>query len=117
LAGGCSPSEPGARPARGRSPITDMRVTVASRVRERANLLTRELLDAIVVPVRDVDVSRGVHGDAPGVLELPVPGSGAAPRGEEGPRAGEPLDAIVGHVGDVDVPRRVHGDTPGEFEL
>jgi hypothetical protein len=50
-------------------------------------LLTRELLDAVVVTIGDEDVPARIHGNTGGtaVAELPVPATRAAPRSEEGP--------------------------------
>src|SRR5439155_3272832 len=75
----------------------------------------RELLDTVVARVGDVDVSSPIHGDATGVVQLPVPGTPAAPLGEEGPGVRELLDAVVyrvevGVVGYEDVPFPIHGD-------
>src|SRR5207247_9581555 len=66
-----------------------------------------ELLDAVVVRIRDVDVPTAVHRDAVGRVELPVARAAAAPRGEEGGRAAELLDAVVERIDDVDVPAPV----------
>ena len=56
----------------------------------------RELLNAVVASVGDVDASAPLDGDATRTVELPVPAARAAPRGEEAPVAVELLDAIVG---------------------
>src|SRR5207237_462300 len=83
----------------------------------KCRLWTRELLDAVVVRVRDVDVAAPVHGDCEGADELPVPATPAAPRAEEGPGVRELLDAVVEHVRDEDVPAPIHGDARGVVEL
>src|SRR5438132_12391763 len=59
-------------------------------------LWTRELLNAVVARVGDVDASAPLDGDATRTVELPVPAARAAPRGEEALVAVELLDAIVG---------------------
>src|SRR2546422_2077405 len=59
-------------------------------------LWTRELLNAVVASVGDVDASAPLDGDATRTVELPVPAARAAPRGEEAPVAVKLLDAIVG---------------------
>src|SRR5438876_11780020 len=57
----------------------------------------------MVVGVRDVDVTSGVHGHSGGVEELPVAAAVRAPLGQVGPRVGEFLDTVVAPVHDVDV--------------
>src|SRR5438876_10392998 len=59
-------------------------------------LWTRELRNAVVAGVGDVDASAPLDADATRTVELPVPAARAAPRGEEAPVAVELLDAIVG---------------------
>src|SRR5439155_19804578 len=77
-----------------------------------------ELLNAVIVPIRDVDVPAPVGRHAPGVGELPVPRAEAPPRGEEGTVRVELLDAVVGGaVRDVDVPAPVRRHTLGAREL
>src|SRR5262249_17898656 len=53
--------------------------------------------------VHHVDVSRGIHGQAVGALELAVAGAERSPFAKEGARGAEFLDAVVPGVGDVDV--------------
>src|SRR5437773_12436579 len=64
----------------------------------------RELLDALVVRIRDVEVPAPVGRYALGVMELAVARAVASPRGEEGAARVELLDAVVAVVRDVDVP-------------
>src|SRR5439155_318309 len=65
-----------------------------------------ELLDVVVVGIRDVDVPAAVRCHAVGRGELSVARAEAAPRGEEGAAGVELLDAVVIIVRDVDVPAR-----------
>src|SRR5438094_7854306 len=51
-------------------------------------LWTRELLNAVVASVGDVDASAPLDGDATRTVELPVPAARAAPRGEEADTGG-----------------------------
>ena len=44
-----------------------------------------ELLDAVVVPVCDVDVTRPIYGNAVKPFELPVTGALGTPLGQEFP--------------------------------
>src|SRR5207253_9592907 len=60
----------------------------------------RELLDAVVVLIRDVYVPARVHGDAERKVELPVPTAQDAPGCKEHAGVGELLDAVVAGVGD-----------------
>src|SRR5206468_6993444 len=76
-----------------------------------------ELLDAIVVRVRDVDVPTPVRGHALGVPELPIARAIAAPHGEDVAVRVELLDAVVVSVRDVDVPAPVGRHAVGEVEL
>src|SRR5438034_5462933 len=77
----------------------------------------RELLDALVVRIRDVDVPAPVGRYALGVMELAVARAVASPRGEEGAARVELLDAVVAVVCDVDVPAPVGRYAVGEVEL
>src|SRR5256884_8553686 len=77
----------------------------------------RELLDALVVRIRDVDVPAPVGRYALGVMELAVARAVASPRGEEGAARVELLDAVVAVVCDVDVPAPVGRYAVGEIEL
>src|SRR5436190_15320607 len=76
-----------------------------------------ELLDAIVVRVRDVDVPAPVRGHALGIPELPIARAVAAPHGEDVAVRVELLDAVVVPVRDVDVPAPVGRHAVGEVEL
>src|SRR5262249_51188160 len=63
-----------------------------------------ELLDAVVVRIRDVDVPAPVGRHEPGRHDLAVARAGTPPRGEEGSARIELLDAVVAQIRDVDVP-------------
>src|SRR5207249_331418 len=71
----------------------------------------------MVVGVRDVDVTSGVHGHSGGVEELPVAAAVRAPLGQVGPRVGELLDTAVATVDDVDVARDVRRHSLRPVEL
>src|SRR5205823_12094306 len=77
----------------------------------------RELLDALVVRIRDVDVPAPVGRYALGEMELAVARAVASPRGEEGAARVELLDAVVAVVCDVDVPAPVGRYAVGDVEL
>src|SRR5207249_9376895 len=74
---------------------------------------TGKLLDAVVVAVADEDVPAPIHGDTPGIVELPVPAAHAAPPGEEGPAVRELLDATAVEVGGAAGSARIDGDGVG----
>src|SRR5436309_8963749 len=78
-----------------------------------------ELLDAMVVRIRDVAVPAPVRGHALGVPELPIARAVAAPPGEDVAARVELLDAVVVPVRDVDVPAAVgrHAEGEGEFAV
>src|SRR5436309_2362570 len=76
-----------------------------------------ELLDAVVVRIRDVDVPAPVGRHAVGVLELAVARAVASPGGDEGAARVELLNAVVAVVRDVDVPAPVGRYAVGEIEL
>src|SRR6266704_1970838 len=76
-----------------------------------------ELLDAMVVRIRDIDVPAPVRGHALGVPELPIARAVAAPHGEDVAVRVELLDAVVVPVRDVDVPAPVGRHAIGEVEL
>src|SRR5881396_2445654 len=76
-----------------------------------------ELLDAIVVRVRDVDVPAPVGRHAVGEVELAVARAGAPPRGEDVAVRVELLDAGVERIRDVDVPAPVGRHAGGVVEL
>src|SRR5207253_5609997 len=78
--------------------------------RSEESTVAVELLDAVVVVVGHEDIPAPIHGNAPGLVELPVATAGAPPRGEEVAGAVELLDAVVALVGDEDVPAPIHGD-------
>src|SRR5437016_12818507 len=78
---------------------------------------SRELMDALVVRIRGVDVAAAVGRYALGVMELAVALAVASPRGEEGAARVELLDAVVAVVCDVDVPAPVGRYAVGEVEL
>ena len=77
----------------------------------------RELLDPVVAGVGDVDVVRGIRGDALRAGELAVAGARASPLAGVCARRGELLDPVVGGVGDVDVARGIRGDALRAVEL
>ena len=62
-----------------------------------------QLLDAMILPVRDEDVAILVEGDSPGLIELAVAAAGLAAPGQEFSLAGEHLQPIVSAVHDDDV--------------
>src|SRR5439155_17347778 len=66
-----------------------------------------ELLDAVVLRIRHVDVPAPVRRHDGGGLELSVVRAVAPPHGEEGAARVELLDAVVVRIRDVDVPARV----------
>src|SRR5437667_313701 len=76
-----------------------------------------ELLDSVVVCIRDVDAPAPVGGNAEGFGELAVARAGAPPRGEEGAGPVELLDAVVATFCDVDVPTPVGRQAEGVEEL
>ena len=96
-----------------------------------------ELIDPVVAGVGDVDVARGIGGDAVGVGELPGaaardPGLAGAGAGlklvlpvahapavglDERAGGGELIDPVVVAIGDVDVARAIGGDAVGVVEL
>src|SRR5437667_329414 len=78
---------------------------------------TGKLLDAVVVAVADEDVPAPIHGDATGIVELPVPAAHATPLAEEAAAVRELLNAIVAGVCDKDVRARIGGDAEGKVEL
>src|SRR5437773_11728789 len=77
----------------------------------------RELLDALVVRIRDVDVPAPVGRYAVGEMELAVARAVASPGREEGAARVELLDAVVAVVCDVDVPAPVGRYAVGEVEV
>src|SRR5213593_3196392 len=77
---------------------------------------TGKLLDAVVVAVADEDVPAPIHGDTPGIVELPVPAASAAPASEERPAVRVLPDGGADVVADEDVPAPIHGDTGGAGE-
>src|SRR5882724_5428539 len=76
-----------------------------------------ELLDAMVVRIRDIDVPAPVRGHALGVPELPIARAVAAPRGEDVAARVELLDAVVAPIRDVDIPAPVGRHAGGVVEL
>ena len=87
--------------------------------------------DAVVTGVGDVQVARGIHGDAAGNVQLGASGrpvvaaEAAAARGarQTASRHGgdhpirDDADAVVTTVGDVQVPGGIHGDARGTVQL
>lgn len=76
-----------------------------------------ELLNPMVVQVRDVDVAGGVERDAQRRVELPVQCSEAAPLSPIVTVGGELLDAVIEAVRDVHVSDGVDGDADRIVEL
>src|SRR5262249_1466972 len=76
-----------------------------------------ELLDAVVVQIRDVDVPAPVGCHTNGPIELSVAHARAPPRVEEGTARIELLDAVVVQIRGVDVPARVGRHAAGAPEL
>src|SRR5439155_21499980 len=76
-----------------------------------------ELLDAVVVPIRNVDASAPVGRQTERLPEQAVARAGAPPRAEEGAARVELLDAVIKSICDVDVSARVGRHTKGAVEL
>src|SRR5262249_26854834 len=71
-----------------------------------------ELLHAVVLPVRDIDVALVVEGDAPRLVELPLAAAVPASMGQRLAVGGEDLQAVVAAVDDNHVAERVaHAST------
>src|SRR2546421_374526 len=62
-----------------------------------------QLLDAMVLPVRDIDVAILVEGDAPWFVELTVAAARAAALADELSVRGEHLQAVVAAIDNDDV--------------
>ena len=89
----------------------------------------RDFADDGVVIVRDEDISRGVHGDAIGLIELGAHGrisvAGVSTSQAEFPRYGGDLavgsrdlpDQAVNGIRDEDVPSSIHGHAEELIEL
>src|SRR5436309_2238597 len=76
-----------------------------------------ELLDSMVVCIRDVDAPAPVGGNAGGQEELSIARTEAPPRGEEGAARVELLDAVVAAVRDIDAPAPIGRHAGGVDEL
>src|SRR6516162_1868580 len=70
-----------------------------------------ELLYAVVLPVRDIDVALVVEGDAPRLVELPLATAGPAVLGQDVAVGGEHLQAVIAAVDDNHVAAGVAGDS------
>ena len=66
-----------------------------------------ELLNPVVLRIRNIDLIPAVDGDAKRVGELAVAGAGSSPREEERPVSGKFDDAVVAGVTDVDIAVRI----------
>ena len=85
----------------------------------------RDLADAVVTGVGDVQVAGGIHGDAVGIIQLGAGGRAAVAADSLDPvsRHGgdHPIrdlaDAAVTGVGDVQVAGGIHGDAGGIVQL
>src|SRR5437867_4168879 len=75
----------------------------------------RQLRDRRVVLLLRA-VPAPIHGDTPGIVELPVPAASAAPASEERPAVRVLPDGGADVVADEDVPAPIHGDTGGAGE-
>ena len=64
--------------------------------------LAENLWDAVVAPVRYIDVSAGGDGQAPGQVELAVSGPVRAEAREEDAAGRESLDSVVMSIRDID---------------
>src|SRR5215471_4079467 len=62
-----------------------------------------ELLHAVVLPIRDIDVALVVEGDAPRLAELPLAVAAPAALGQGLAVGGEDLQAVVAAVDDIHV--------------
>jgi hypothetical protein len=77
----------------------------------------RELLDAAVLLIDDVDEIVRIDRDEYWGVELAVSWARRSPRGEENPGAGELLNPVVVLVGNIDVVVADDGDPLGFVEL
>src|SRR2546426_132167 len=86
---------PWAAPARDESPVA------------------RELLDAVIAGIGDVDIAAPIYGYARAVrqVELRIPTTGAAPHGEKRSIARKFVDPLISIIGDVHVAGCIQGKT------
>src|SRR5438067_4793626 len=76
-----------------------------------------QLLDALIVGIRDVEVALGVQRDAQGGLELARVCAGSTPLHGGTAVRRELLNSVVIPFGDVDVPLPVDGETSRALKL
>src|SRR6516165_10191709 len=74
----------------------------------------RELLHAVVLPIRDIDIALVVEGDAPRLVELPLAAAAPAALGQGLAVGGEDLQAVVAAVNDNHIAAGV-ADDPGRI--
>src|SRR5262249_46354450 len=76
-----------------------------------------ELLEAVAIPLTDVDVACAVHANAPGPVELAIARPERAPLGQEGAVGRGLLDAVAAILADIDGADLVDRDRAGLIEL
>src|SRR5437867_8023939 len=79
--------------------------------------LGRQFLDAVILPVRDVDIARLVEGDPPRLVELAISAPALAAFGHELSVGGEDLEAIVPAIDHDDVAVFLAHQTGRAYEL
>jgi len=84
--------------------IVKLTVTYAGRAPLGEKVAVRaELLDTVVIRVRDVNVARAVNGEGFRRVKLTVTRAGGAPRGEKVAVGGKLLDAVVRLIRNVNI--------------
>ena len=110
----------------GRRPEAVARIGPAPRHDDRLSVLRQEnrveLLDPVVVPVRDVDVAGGIHRDPVGAAELAGAAAPVAPLEEENTVPVELLGSGVAgafkeYLRDIDIARGIHCNSGGIVKL